>query len=501
MRLRRCGIVTAQVVVNEGLAAKAARGVMWTGGSQIARQLIQVGSLLVLVRLLTPDDFGLLGMAMFFVGIGQLLADFGIGSAIVQARSTERVVLSSCFWLNLAVAALLCVVVLAGAPLIGRFYQRPDLVPVVAALSLNLFLSGLQAVPAAMLYRDMRFAELARAQVLGSLGGALFAVGLAIAGAGVWALVGQPLLGSAIALLAYAHAERWYPRFEFSWGKVAPLARFSAALLGTSLVGYANRNVDSLLVGRVLGAGPLGHYSMAIQIMLFPLQQVSSVIVRVLFPALVQIRDDLPRLRSAYLSAVASIALVTFPLMGGLFVLADDFVLVVFGPAWLEMAPVLKVLAWVGMMQSVGTTVGTIYLTTGRTDIALRVTLIAAPVLIGGMAAGLPWGIFGVATGYAIANFSLFYYTAVTAFRVIGLRLADFHQVLTRPLAATFFMVGLLVLAHAFSGTLTAAERLWSHVLLGTVLYAVASLIINRAQLSEVLRIGRTLLNRNPQCN
>jgi PST family polysaccharide transporter len=485
--------------VDEGLAVKAARGVMWVGGSQLSRQLIQVISLLALVRLLSPHDFGLLGMAMFFVGMGQLLADFGIGSAIVQARSTERVILSSCFWLNMAIAAVLSLVVVACAPLIGRLYERPELVQIVAVLSVTLLISGLQVVPSSLLYRDMRFADLARSQVLGSAAGAVFAVALAMAGGGVWALVGQPVIGSLVSLIVCMRAERFVPRLEFSWPKVMPLAKFSAALLGTNLVGYANRNADSLLIGRVLGAGPLGHYSMAIQIMLFPLQQVSSVIVRVLFPALAQIRDDLPRLRAAYLSAVASIALITFPLTAGLFMLADDFVLVVFGPAWQAMAPVLKVLAWVGMMQSVATTTGTIYLTTGRTDIAFRVTLIAAPVIIGGMAGGLPWGIQGVAIGYAIANFSIFYYSAVTAFRVVGLRLRDFHLALARPFAASLCMMAALAAVSVLSASYSPVQRLLFHIAFGALVYAIASVIINRAQLNELLRVGRILLNRDPR--
>lgn len=479
--------------VPASLADRAARGVLWTGAGQVLRQLIQVGSSVILVRLLVPGDFGLIGMAMFFVGIGQLLADFGVGSAIVQARSDDRIVLSSCFWLNLAVAVLLAAILLGCGPLIGSFYKRSDLVPIVAALSLNLLLSGLQVVPSALLYRDMRFADLARAQVLGSLTGALAAIALAWVGLGVWALVAQPLFGSTAYLLACTLSQRWYPRFEFSWTKVAPLARFSAALLGTNVLGYMNRNADSLLVGRVLGAGPLGYYSMAIQLMLYPLQQVSSVIVRVLFPTLVQIKDDLPRLRAAYLKAVACIALITFPIMGGLFALADDFVLVVFGHEWVEMVPLLKVLAWVGMMQSVGTTVGTIYLSTGNPGVALRVTLIGAPVLIGGMAAGLPWGILGVAVGYAIASFSFFYYTAVTSFRVIALELADFHRSLVRPLGATLAMVGVLVTAVASTQALAAVYRLSLGVILGVVSYIVFSLVMNRAQLAELLSIVRLL--------
>jgi PST family polysaccharide transporter len=475
------------------LASTAARGVLWTGGGQILRQLVQIGGQLLLVRLLAPDDFGLLGMAMFFVGVGQLFADFGIGSALVQARSNDSVVLSSSFWLNVGLAAILAVAMLACAPLIGSFYKRADLVPLVAVLALNLLLAGLQVLPGALLYRDMRFADLARAQVLGSLAGAVAAVGMAWAGAGVWALVAQPLVGSTANLLLCWRATRWLPSFEFSWPAVAPLARFSFALLGANLVGYGNRNVDSLLIGRVLGAGPLGLYAMAIQLMLYPLQQVSSVIVRVLFPTLVLIKDDLPRLRSAYLKAVGVIALVTFPLMGGLFALADDFVLVVFGPAWVEMVPVLKVLVWVGMMQSVGTTVGSIYLSTGNPGIALRVSLIGTPVLICGMAVGLHWGIFGVAVGYAVASFSLFYYTLLVSFNLIELRIQEFYLILIRPLLATLATVFSIIIVSQFIGDLAPAARLFSSIAFGTFVYFVTSLLINQAQLIGVVSLLQSL--------
>lgn len=481
----------------QSLSDTAARGVAWIGGGQIMRQLIQVASQLVLVRLLAPDAFGLLGMAMFFIGIGQLLADFGIGSAIVQSRADGDAVLSSCFWLNVAVAGTLALMVLAASPLIGSFYARTDLTPLVAALSLNLLLSGLQVMPNALLYRDMRFADLARAQVFGSLAGAATAIALAATGAGVWALVVQPLIGTSVNLLFAWRATRWLPRLRFDLKAVAPLVRFSASLLGSNLVGYGNRNVDALLIGRVLGAVPLGHYSMAIQLMLYPLQQISSVIVRVLFPTLVRIHGDPPRLRAAYLKAVGTIAFLTFPLMGGLFALADDFVRVVFGLSWLPMVPVLKVLAWVGMMQSVGTTVGTIYLSTGRTDVALRVTLVVAPVLVIGIAGGLPWGITGVAVGYALASCPLFYYTAVTAFRLIDLGLAPFHRTIVRPALATLLMVGVLLVLMPFLASWAPHWRLAVGTSIGALAYAVASLVLNRGQVFDLLGILRSIRQRS----
>lgn len=481
---------------DSGLGVRSMKGVVWTGAGQVVRQVVQVVTSIVLARLLMPDDFGLIGMALFFIGIGQLFADFGIGSAIVQARSSDDVILSSCFWLNLAIATALALAALASAPLIAAFYGRADLVPLVAALSSNLVLAGLLVVPQALLYQEMRFADIARAQVLASLAASVVAIALAWWGAGVWALVAQPIVGSIVNLLACLQARPWRPGIRYSWPRVKPLARFSFALLGANLVGYANRNTDALIVGRVLGAGPLGIYSMAMQIMLFPLQQVSSVIVRVLFPALVQIRDDLPRLRAAYLTAVGAIAFVTFPMMAGLFAVAEDFVLVVFGAQWADMVPVIRILAWVGMMQSVGTTVGTIYLSVGRPDIALRVGLVAVPVVLAGVLAGLPWGVTGVATGYAVGSFSLFYYSVKQAFRLVGLEVRSLWRVIPRPLIAATGMIGFVVGTNAMLSAAAPGVRLGCAVSVGLVAYVAMSALVNREQLADLgTRIRTTIVS------
>lgn len=478
------------------LRSQAVKGVFWTGLGQVMRQVVQVVGSIALARMLAPDDFGVLGMAMFFVGIGQLFADFGIGSAIVQARMDDRVVLSTCFWLNMAVAGTMALTILIASPWIAAFYHRQDLTAVIAVLSINLLIAGSQVVPLALLYRDMRFADLARVQVLGSLAGASVAIAMAWSGAGVWALVAQPLVGSSVTLSLCIAALRWRPCLEFSWVRTEPLARFSFALLGTNLVGYANRNVDSMLVGRFLGAGPLGIYSMAIQLMLYPLQQVSSVIVRVLFPTLVKIKDDPERMRGAYLKAVGAIAFITFPMMAGLFAVADDFVLVVFGDDWIPMAPVLKILAWVGMMQSVATTVGTIYLSVGKPQIALKVSLVAMPVLIVGMVVGLNWGILGVAIGYCVASYGLFYYSALMAFRLISLKITDFHAAVGRPLLAALGMVLTLEgIVPLLSSTLP-MPRLSIMVVVGITLYLCFSLLINRQQLSELIAILASISRR-----
>jgi O-antigen/teichoic acid export membrane protein len=478
--------------VVESLKSKAVRGIAWTASGQVARQVMQVATLLILGRLLTPSDFGLVGMAMFFVGIGQLIAEFGMGAAVVQSQTTSQRVLSSCFWLNAAIAAGMCLMLVASAPLVGRFYERADLVPVVVVLAFTLLLNALHTVPAALIYRSMRFGELARAQLIGTFLGSVSAIALALSGAGVWSLVVQSLVGSSATLLAYLRTDRWLPRLEYSWQDVKPLARFSGALFGTKMLDHVQRNAESVLVGRVLGAQQLGLYTMAMQIILYPLQQVSSTFVKVLVPVLIALRDEPNQMQAAYLKSVAGIALVSFPLMGGLFALADDFVIVTFGPAWAEMVPLLKLLAWVGMAQSVGTAIGTLYVSTGNATLALKVTAITTPLLIGGVAAGLPWGTLGVAVGYAAVYFPIFVGTMIVGFRLIGLRVSAFAFALARPLACTLVMT-LVLGSDVWRWTSEPASRLAVSIAAGALIYVVASLLFNRAQLVEIVALVRSL--------
>jgi len=290
---------------------------------------------------------------------------------------------------------------------------------------------------------------------------------------------------------------RWWPALTFSWQSIRDLIHFSANVLGSDLLTYATRNADSFLIGRYVGPVGLGYYSLAYQIMLYPLSQVSSVIVRVLFPTLSQLRGQEERFRNAYLKSISAIALVTFPIMMGLFAVAQDFVTVVFGEKWLPMLPVLKILCWVGMLQSIGTTVGTIYLATGHMHVAFKFLLVAAPVLVLAFIVGLSWGIVGVATAYAAASFGLFYVSLTIAFRIACIRLRDFHAAIARPLLASVVMLVVVTVSTSILQQWGIWERLGTEIGIGVLAYAGATLLLNKRQLRELLAITRAALSKS----
>ncbi len=474
------------------LGVAATRGVFWTGAGQLVRQFLGIITSVILAWILDPQDFGLIAMAYVFIEFAQLFADFGIGAAIIQSSQIQRDTLSSSFWANVSVGTALALLMILAAPAIAEFYGDPRLVPIIVTLSLTLLLSGVVVVPRAILQKEMRFDLAMKAQMIGSLAGSAAAVGLALNNFGVWSLVAQPLCGSGVSFVLSMTYSKWRPDLVFSWSAIRHLVRFSAHVLGTGLLAQASRNVDKLLVGKFLGGAQLGFYSMAYQLMLYPLTHVASVIVKVLFPTFSRLQNELPRLRGAYLKSAAAVGMITFPMMIGLYLVSQDFVLVLFGKKWLPMLPVLQILCWIGMMQSIGTTLGTLYLSTGNTRTLLRFSMISVPITLLAFIVGLRWGIVGVATAYAVVSPVMTCLYMVKGFRLVGLSFGEFFSVMAPPMLAALLMGAVVWLSRfgleaLFPGH--ALPRFLAAVAIGIAAYVAASLTVNRRQINDLRKI------------
>ena len=481
----------------EGLGVKATRGVFWVGGGQFTRQLVQMVTTIVLARLLVPEDFGLISMAIVFVGISQLFADFGIGAAIVQSKQTPDIALSSSFWLNVAIGIVLVILIWILAPFIAEFYGEERVRTLVMVLALTLPLSTIMVVPTSILYKELRFQDVVRSQVYGSLTGAALAIILAWMGFGVWSLVIQPIVGLMITAILVFKYSGWYPHVSYSWSSVKGLVNFSLPVLGSDLMNYAYRNGDSLIIGRVLGSQQLGYYSLAYQIMLYPMTQISSVVVKVMFPTLSKMQDDLERLASAYLRSVGAIAMITFPMMAGLYMVADDFVMIVFGEKWMPMSDVLQILCWVGLMQSVSTTVGTVYLSTGNTRVAFYVTLFATPLYLVSFLIGVQWGITGVAFAYVLSMAVVTVVNFRIGFRIIGADLGKLFGTLLPSLLSSMIMMAAVWFVQEQLLHSSVALRFTISVITGILVYVLSTFLFNRERLREILDIGRSAMTRN----
>jgi len=436
---------------------KTILGLGWSVVGQVGQQAISFVIVIILARLLSPREFGLLAMITVITSFASIFAEMGFSAALVQKQDIQQKHLSSVFWLNLGVGLLLTLLFIAGAPLIAHFYSEPVLVPLTIFISFNFLIGSLTIVQKTMMTRAIDFRNLTIVDMTAVVVSGVVAIVLAYTGAGVWSLAVQTVLLSIITMIMLWKLGKWYPSLTFDWDAIKDLLGFSLNLFGSKLLNYWVRNLDYLLIGRFIGPQPLGVYKNAYTIMLFPLNNVSRVISRVMFPSLSLIQEDKRRVKRLFLRMTRTIALITFPMMAGLFVVAESFVLTLFGTQWADMIPILQVFCFTGLMQSVGTLTGNLYLSQGRSDLQLHVGLFVHAVAILGIVIGLRWGALGVAIGLTVASIINSYPSLFFAGRLVNLTYWQVWYQLLSILGCA------LIMATAVWGLGFTLPNLWPH--------------------------------------
>ena len=307
----------------------------------------------------------------------------------------------------------------------------------------SLFLVHRTILEKSLNFRTLSFLEITSVTVSGIVG-----IVAAYTGFGVWSLALKTLVHSLTMAITTWTTSDWRPSFTFSRAATSELIGFSSNRLGTKSVEYWTRSIDKLLIGRFLGSSPLGAYSLAYLVMLFPLASVADVLKRVMFPSFSILQNEPERVKRLYLKLTRLVALVTFPMMLGLLVVVEPFVLAVFGTEWTLMIPILQILCLVGMLQSIGGIVSSLYTSQGRADLELRVGLVINANLILGIVVGLRWGIVGVAAGYAIASLINFYPEFFFAGRLVNLSCTELLKNLAGIFVCAVAMAALVWSVH-----------------------------------------------------
>jgi PST family polysaccharide transporter len=470
------------------LAKAAGSGAKWVAFSQATRLAAQMLGIVILARLLSPSDFGVVAMASVVTGFAHIFRDFGTVAAVIQRRELEPVLLNSIFWLNVLLGTLIALILVALAPAVALLMHEPQLTQVLWLLALAFPIVSIGLVQQALFERASRFRPVALIECSAAFVGLGTAVVAALAGWGVYSLVSQTIVSATVTTLGLWSASTWRPGRQLSIAHIRGLWKFSGNLVGFNIFNYFTRNADSILIGRFLGATDLGFYNVAYRLMLWPLQNISWVAGRALFPALSRIQHDRQRLTQAYVRAAAAVFLITAPLTMGLFVLREPFVMAVLGESWRTVSDLLFWLAPVAVLQSVGTTVGWLYLSTGRTDVMFKVSVVYGLAAVSAFLIGLQWGVEGVAAAYCISSLVLFWPAVAIPLRLVGLGLVRFLGHLAPTLFAACLMALLVVVAarESADSVIPLWERLILLVAFGAATYFVVSLFIQRKVLDDV---------------
>jgi len=389
--------------LTQNLAQKSVRGGVTTMTSQAIKFVLSTAGTVVLARLLTPADYGLVGMVTVVVNFAAMFKDAGLSVATVQKDQITREQISTLFWINVLISGVLGLCVLAGAPLIAWFYGKPELTAVTVALSFSFIISGLTIQHQALLQRHMRFGSLASMQIVTQVFYLVVTISLALMGWRYWALVvGGIATTLAGTLLTYIYCP-WIPQRWRRGTGARDMLTFGGHLTGFSFVNYFARNADGILIGKLIGAQALGIYGKAYQLLMLPISMVSGPLSGVAVPAMSRLSGDRDRLHRYYLRVLRMLSLIAGPIAGISYVASNEIVSVLLGPRWSPVGDVFRYLAISGLLQPLYNTQSWLHLAVGRSDRVFTWGLIGTPIIVTSFLVGLIWGINGVAFCYSVA--------------------------------------------------------------------------------------------------
>ena len=394
------------------LRQTATSGARWTTGGSALTAAIQVLQLAFLARILTPVDFGLMAMMLVVIGFAQLYADMGASNAIIHRQDATADHLSTLYWVNIVAGVLVFAALVAASPLIVLLFAEPRLADYIPLAAASVLILAFGQQYQALLQKDLRFRELAIGETIAMVVGSAVAIATALAGHGVYALIYGQLINALVRTLFYVgfYVREWRPSLHFNYRDLRNYLSFSLYQLGERSINYFGQRADQLLIGALLGPTALGYYSLAYNLVVWPMQKINPALTRIAFPIFARVQDDVERLKVGFMTVQRMLASLNFPILVGIVAVAPIFVPLIFGEKWLPSVLLIQVLACVALFRSTGNLVGALLLARGHAGLAFRWNLAVIAIQLPAVYLGAWYlGTFGVALALALTQFLYFW--------------------------------------------------------------------------------------------
>ncbi len=382
---------------------RIARSVFWMVWSRGGVQILSFVGTLMVARLLSPRDYGLMALAGIWIGSIELLAEMGLGAAVVQFRDLDDRELNACFWVTMGVASLAYGALSMAAPAIAAWFAAPALTEVLRVAGLTLPLVAIRVVPDGLLRKRLALDKISQAEIVAGVITIPVTVGLAWAGAGVWALVAGALslpLVQTVVTFCFAH---WRPGLQVTGPRIREILRYSVATLGARVSWAVFQQTDALVLGKVAGEAVLGLYSMAMRLATLPVSKVSVVANQLAMPIMAELQADRDAMRASFLRGLRLVACLTVPLCVGAALVAGDLIPVVLTEKWLPAVPVLQVLCIYALIRSVDALFPPVLFARYRVTYLFWWTVALLLVMPVGFWAGAAWsGALGAALAWVV---------------------------------------------------------------------------------------------------
>jgi O-antigen/teichoic acid export membrane protein len=395
--------------MSDNLKQKTIGGLFWSFIDSFANQGVQFVVGIILARILSPREFGLIGMLTIFIAISQSFIDSGFSSALIRKKDCSQTDYSTIFYFNLVIGVIFYIILFISAGAISAFFEEPQLKMLLQVLGLGLILNALGIIQRTILTKNINFKLQTKVSLVASIGSGVIAIAMALLDYGVWSLVALTLTRFGFTSLLLWIWAKWKPLLVFSKKSFKELFAFGSKLLVSGLIDTTYRNIYYLIIGKYFSAIELGYYTRADQFKALPSQNLTGIISRVSYPILSSIQDDIPKLKAAYQKIIRSTMFVTFILMLGMAAVAKPMILTLIGEKWLPAVIYLQMLCFVGMFHPLHALNLNMLQVQGRSDLFLKLEIIkkilAVPIIIIGIIFGIKIMILGMMVNTTIAYY------------------------------------------------------------------------------------------------
>lgn len=475
--------------MSDSLKSKTVKGVVWSSIERFSTQGVQFLIMIIMARLLTPKDYGLIGMLAIFLAVAQSLIDSGFSQALIRKQDRTDVDNSTVFYFNIVVSSALYLILFIAAPFVADFYNQPELTSVMRVVCLGVILNSLAVVQRALLTVRIDFKTQAKASLSAAVISGCIGIVLAYCGFGVWSLVVQQLLNLSVNTLLLWIFSKWRPIAVFSWKSFHELFAFGSKLLASGLLDTLYRNIYPIVIGKLFSASSLGHYTRAQQFSEFPSSNVTGIIQRVTYPILCGIQDETERLEAVYRKFLKLSAFIIFPLMIGMSAVARPFIDIVLGTQWGFCGQLLQIICFAMMWYPIHAINLNLLQVKGRSDLFLRLEIIKKILGITVLCITAPFGLvvmcYGQIFNSIVALVINTYYTG----KLINVGFIRQMKDLLPTILLSLTMFWAILLVNGFIEV--NMYRLVIGVLVGIIVYASGSYIFKFKELQTLFSLIR----------
>lgn len=377
----------------ESLKDKTVKGVIWSSVERFSVQGVQFFVMLVIARLLTPNDYGLVGMLAIFIAVAQTLIDSGFSQALIRKQNRTETDNNTVFYFNIVVSILLYVFLFAIAPSVADFYEEPQLVILMRVLCIVVIINSFAVVQRTLLTANINFKLQAKVSFISALVSGSIGVCLALKGFGVWTLVFQQLLSSFVTVFLLWWFSPWRPDLLYSWKSFRELFSFGSKLMAVGLIDTIYNNLYQIIIGKIFSAASLGFYTRAQHFSELPSSNITGILQRVTYPVLCNIQDDNERLRDNYRKLLRVSAFVVFPVMCLMAGLAHPLVQLLIGDKWDYAATLLIPICFFMMWYPIHAINLNLLQVKGRSDLFLKLEIIKKVIIVSVLILSIPFGL------------------------------------------------------------------------------------------------------------